>query len=319
MNCATHQQTPAVAYCRTCGKPLCESCKREVRGIIYCEDCLASRVQDAPDAPGVANPGAPRPGVALALGFIPGVGAMYTGEFKKAFIHVAVFVALIVAANELSDYFAILFPFWFFYMVFDSYHTAKAKQEGRPVPDILGLGTTSTASASAAPATATGPAPAPGPAPTPIPVPTSLIDTRTPMPTVPILLIAVGVLFLLHTLGWFHFFHFGMLWPFIPLAIGGWLVWQRSQIMVCHCIACMAGYMLWPVMSITLGMIGLLSEFTPITWKATWPLLLIVFGIMKFLQSNGSRVGHIGPGAASAGIPPARPAAPSEQNEVSHG
>ena len=84
MNCATHQQTPAVAYCRTCGKPLCENCKREVHGLIYCEDCIASRVQGAPAGAGVVNPQAPHPGVALVLGIIPGVGAMTdTLEFVK--------------------------------------------------------------------------------------------------------------------------------------------------------------------------------------------------------------------------------------------
>ena len=45
MNCAVHNQTPAVAYCRTCGKAVCEQCKRDVRGVIYCEDCLAARVE----------------------------------------------------------------------------------------------------------------------------------------------------------------------------------------------------------------------------------------------------------------------------------
>ena len=42
MNCAYHPQTAAVAYCRTCGKALCQSCARNVRGVVYCEDCLAA-------------------------------------------------------------------------------------------------------------------------------------------------------------------------------------------------------------------------------------------------------------------------------------
>ena len=44
MNCANHPQTPAAAYCRTCGKPLCSACTRQVMGVIYCENCLAERV-----------------------------------------------------------------------------------------------------------------------------------------------------------------------------------------------------------------------------------------------------------------------------------
>ncbi len=47
MNCATHSDTAAVAFCRTCGKPLCNQCTRDVRGVIYCESCLAARMEGA--------------------------------------------------------------------------------------------------------------------------------------------------------------------------------------------------------------------------------------------------------------------------------
>ncbi len=61
MNCATHVEVPAVAYCRTCGKPMCSNCTRDVRGVIYCEECLASQMSGTmPPPPG---PGAPAPGV----------------------------------------------------------------------------------------------------------------------------------------------------------------------------------------------------------------------------------------------------------------
>ena len=50
MNCAVHNQTQAVAYCRTCGKALCEECKRDVMGAIYCEPCIAARLQVATPA-----------------------------------------------------------------------------------------------------------------------------------------------------------------------------------------------------------------------------------------------------------------------------
>lgn len=38
MNCAIHPEVAGTAFCRTCGKSLCEECKRDVRGVIYCED-----------------------------------------------------------------------------------------------------------------------------------------------------------------------------------------------------------------------------------------------------------------------------------------
>ena len=60
MNCAVHNQTQAVAYCRTCGKALCEECKRDVMGAVYCEPCIAARLQGVGTVlPGAATGAAP--------------------------------------------------------------------------------------------------------------------------------------------------------------------------------------------------------------------------------------------------------------------
>ncbi len=148
MNCAVHNQTQAVAYCRTCGKALCEECKRDVMGAIYCEPCIAARLQGAPGvtAPGampppppMTVPGAPNPVIAGLLGFIPGVGAMYNGQFVKAFAHVVIFVMLIIAANNIHWAFGWMIAFFIFYMAFEAYKTAEAKRHGLPAPDPLGL------------------------------------------------------------------------------------------------------------------------------------------------------------------------------------
>ena len=45
MNCANHPDVQSVAFCRTCGKPLCANCTRSVHGVIYCESCLAARLE----------------------------------------------------------------------------------------------------------------------------------------------------------------------------------------------------------------------------------------------------------------------------------
>ena len=45
MNCANHPDVEKVAFCRTCGKPLCANCTRSVHGVIYCETCLAARLE----------------------------------------------------------------------------------------------------------------------------------------------------------------------------------------------------------------------------------------------------------------------------------
>ena len=44
MKCAVHAEVEATGYCRNCGKALCPACTREVKGALYCEECLAGLV-----------------------------------------------------------------------------------------------------------------------------------------------------------------------------------------------------------------------------------------------------------------------------------
>lgn len=254
MNCAVHTDVPAVAYCRTCGKALCEDCKREVMGAVYCEPCIAVRLHGA--QPGAAAPpplvspvvmtSAPSPGVAMLLGFIPGVGAMYNSQFMKGFIHVIIFVLLIVATDNISGLFGLLIGFFVVYMAFDAYKTAEAKRLGLPLPDPLGLDKlfglqethstfNSAAAGSAAPASSspgsasTGSTPSSGTS-----AATSVYGSDTTVPPaqasndhVPIgaiVLIALGVLFLLSNVIEFSLHRF---WPLILIGIGLWLAYKR--------------------------------------------------------------------------------------------
>jgi TM2 domain-containing membrane protein YozV len=148
MNCTQHPDTAAVAYCRTCGKALCEICRRDVQGTIFCEPCLAARINPAASgnfgaAGNTQPPRAPEeasPGLALFLGFIPGVGAFYNGQFLKGFVHVIVFSTLIwLTDHGLGAFAAMMIAAWYFYMVFDAYTTAKARRYGTPIPDPIGL------------------------------------------------------------------------------------------------------------------------------------------------------------------------------------
>jgi Domain of unknown function (DUF5668)/B-box zinc finger len=225
LNCAIHNQVPAVAYCRTCGKPMCEQCKRDVRGVFYCEDCLAKRVEGTlPPAPAAAPPATPvpprtsgpNPVAATLLGFIPGVGAMYNGQVVKGLIHVMVFAGLIWAEDRSggNPFFGILIAFFYFYMVWDAYATAKAMQEGRPLPDPFGLGTQLPAAETSLPPANPGPG-------------TTIVRSGSAVPTAAIVLIALGVLFLLDNLGFFHWHWMGHLWPLILIAIGVWLFARR--------------------------------------------------------------------------------------------
>ena len=72
MKCAVHTDVDAAGYCRNCGKALCAQCARDVRGILYCETCLAD-ILTKPQAPAAAS-GSGSPALATVLGFVPGLG-----------------------------------------------------------------------------------------------------------------------------------------------------------------------------------------------------------------------------------------------------
>lgn len=241
MNCAIHTDTPAAAFCRTCGKALCENCKRDVMRAIYCEPCIAARLQAAPAAvPGqpvvsaasVSN--APSPGIAMLLGFIPGVGAMYNGQFMKGFVHVVIFVLLIIASSNVSGWFGPLIAFWIFYMAFDAYKTAQAKMLGLPLPDPLGLDklfgiqeSSAPAVPFAAPATsASAPATNVAAATSPAPVADQPVVDPQQTPVGAIVLIALGVLFLLGNIG---IFNLHRMWPLFLIGLGLWIAYKHMS------------------------------------------------------------------------------------------
>jgi hypothetical protein len=163
MNCVNHPDAAVAAYCQNCGKALCAACVRSVSGVIYCEQCLAAKLGiggvSGYGAPAGANypPGTytsvdpnfvaggplppiagPNPSTATILGFIPGVGAMYNGQYIKALVHVLVFVILIGITDN-HGIFGIFIAAWVAYQVFDANQTAKARRDGLPLPDPFGL------------------------------------------------------------------------------------------------------------------------------------------------------------------------------------
>jgi TM2 domain-containing membrane protein YozV len=208
MNCAYHPEVSAMAYCRTCGKPLCEDCKRDVRGVVYCEACIAARLQDTmpsavPGAPaGTVVPpvpsSGPNPAAAAMLGFIPGVGAIYNGQVMKGFVHVIVFAALVALADR-TGFFGVVAAFFYFYMVFDAYSTAKAMQTNQPLPDPFGFNRIGTGTASQ--------------------------FRNTPIWAV--VLIGLGVLFLLDEMGMGPFHFLNRYWPVLLIGLGVWLLTRR--------------------------------------------------------------------------------------------
>lgn len=143
MNCNFHPDVPSVAYCQFCGKALCKDCVRNVGGSVYCEACLADRLRGT-TGPAAGNlapifTGTPHPMLGGLLGFIPGVGAMYNGQYAKAIAHVVIFAVLVSLSDHGSGLFGILVAAWVFYQVFDAYQTALARRDGLPLPNPFGL------------------------------------------------------------------------------------------------------------------------------------------------------------------------------------
>jgi TM2 domain-containing membrane protein YozV len=281
MNCVNHPDVPVAAYCQNCGKGLCTNCVRSVGGVIYCEQCLAARLGIGGPAVGAATGGAgypapgvvastgPNPGTAFALGFIPGVGAMYNGQFIKGMVHVLVFVILI-GITQNHDIFGIFIFAWIAYQVFDAYQTAKARRDGLPLPDPFGLNELGSKlgipNPLGGPGSFGGPGGIGGPQVPPPPTagftpvsgftdpyaPYSASVPPPPLGAVPpgidpmapppppsscgrgqpigaLVLIGLGVLFLLNSLDIFHFDWFGRLWPLLIIAIGALLFIRRSR------------------------------------------------------------------------------------------
>ena len=212
MKCAVHPEVEASGFCRNCGKPMCSSCVRPVKDVLYCEECLAGVMGlSAPQSPAItgvagsplatavpvaqpmglpaAVPSKGNPGVAFLLGMIPGLGAIYNGEYNKALIHIVVFAAIIVGlSSDIGDGGEVALSFvlagFIFYMAVDAMRTVKARNAGEAVQDPL----------------------------------ESWSKTR---PIGPLLLIGLGGLFLLNNFGFFDFFRVRQVfWPLVLIGVG---------------------------------------------------------------------------------------------------
>lgn len=218
MNCAVHPEREASGYCRNCGKAMCEECSHKVRDVLYCEDCLAQQVglppapvqaplappaaaaNPAPYVPGAAPVARPAhsPVVAFLLGFVPGLGAVYNGEYNKAIVHIIIFGAIILAlasdfGEGLQGFLVFLLCVFPFYMAIDAMRSAKARITGEAVSD---------------PFEGWGGQRALG----------------------PIILIAIGALFLMNNFGLFDFFRVRQLFfPLLLIGVGFFMLKNRMS------------------------------------------------------------------------------------------
>ena len=84
------------------------------------------------------------PGLACLLGFIPGVGAIYNGQYAKGLVHAIVFGLLVSiessgSAGELAPLFGILIGVWVMYMALEAYYTARKRRAGEPVDEFSSI------------------------------------------------------------------------------------------------------------------------------------------------------------------------------------
>ena len=155
-----------IGFCQDCGRSLTRESVSRVGSAVFCGPCLKARnaatAAGAPPPPPPYGAGAygavppagagpvytepfppvggssPSPVLAGFLGLIPGVGAMYNGQFAKGIAHIVIYAVLQSIANH-NGVLGIVVAGWVFYQVFEAYHTAKARRDGLPLPDPLGL------------------------------------------------------------------------------------------------------------------------------------------------------------------------------------
>lgn len=207
MTTASENPKPVTAYCRICGKALTEDTVRMALGTVYCEEHLPATPGPAIPAPAASpygagelpNPGV-SPGLAFILGLIPGVGAIYNGQYAKGLVHVLVLGLMISitssdAAGGLEPLFGMLTAVFWFYMAFEAYHTARKRQAGEPVDEFSSL------------------------------IQMGGRQSRTPW--LPITLIGLGVLFLLNNLDLLRLRAVLKFWPVLMIAAGAWMLYDR--------------------------------------------------------------------------------------------
>jgi hypothetical protein len=219
-DCAHRDSAPEVVPCHACGAGLCDACRRQVRGAVYCEDCLAAglgatrRPVEGPVPRGtvdVAPPKLPNPTLAAFAGVIPGVGACYNGQYQKGVLHVLMF-PMLIGMIDAEDIFGFLVPVYFLYLVLDAYKTAVARLRHEPLPDYLGL--RSLFGSAEQPISAAFGA--------------DLTETRDAAaettaarpPLAAVVLIVLGVVLLFGNLGWFPRRSIGTFWPLVLVVIG---------------------------------------------------------------------------------------------------
>ena len=194
-------ENPVVGYCRACGKALDAASVHTAHGTIYCLDHLPS----GPPPAGFSDPADASPYTSKTPPPVPhsdvspGVGAVYNGQYAKGLVHVVIFGSIISilssgAARGFEPLFGLMIPTFVFYMCFEAYHTAKLRRLGQPVDEFSSL--------------------VPG-------------HGGSRFPAAPILLIALGVVFLLNNLELVELRRLLRYWPVMLIVLGVYMLYLR--------------------------------------------------------------------------------------------
>jgi len=333
MNCANHPDVAVSQYCRTCGKPLCAACVRNVQGVAYCEQCLAERLgavqpPQAANAAYVAPPmypaqpvaaSGPNPALAGILsGFFPfGVGAVYNGQYSKGLAQLVIMTLLIwgltaVDGTGLTVLLALGLGFFYIYQIIDAVRSAHSIRAGLPAPDPFGLTgmfggweSRTQASASAAVSAVPGVQGSAG------------VYTQPRIPTAAVILIALGCLFLLRTAGIFDYDE-DLIWPFVLIALGVFILIRRRNAppnALDRSGRPVRRSLTGSAVLITIGTLVLIEHLHGPSFHRTWPLLLLIIGLVRLLDSKNPNAWNAG----SMPMPPVPPMPPGTSTDSTSG
>jgi hypothetical protein len=192
-------------------------------GVPYCRDCAhwslresslplepesapppqSRRLAAASPSPAASTAEGPHPFLAGLLGFVPGLGAVYNGQYVKGIVHAAIF-GMLIAISTTADHDAIpaltvpMVVFFVLYMPIEAVRTAQAMRRGEEVKEISGI---------------VG----------------ALFDASDDSPVPGILFIALGVLFLLFTLGVLSAELVFKAWPLMIVGLGVWRLYASTR------------------------------------------------------------------------------------------
>jgi Domain of unknown function (DUF5668) len=89
----------------------------------------------------------------------------------------------------------------------------------------------------------------------------------------------------------------------------------------CRCHSCTIRGLMWPAVLITLGVLFLLdrAHVGPFYFSHTWPVVLVVMGLIQLACSVASREGHVDntPTTVPPGVPPVAPPPPNTSTPLS--